>query len=241
MSTVENIPLEQRFLLHGVSWRIYQDLRDAPENEHVRMTYQGGDLEMMAPSKSHEQYASLIDRLLHVWTLERGIDIQSCRTMTCKREDLRRGFEPDNCYYVANEALVRNHPELDLTVDPPPDLAVEVDLSGKGRDKLAVYAAFGVPEVWWFDGRRLQVSFSNTKPRPSTAPRKNNTRSGNPVSVFPACRFQKLNEFWQYWARTARPSWSGRSAIGCGHIYKSTLLIASPPRRLRFPCRRRSV
>lgn len=157
MSTVEYIPVEQRFLLHGVSWRTYQDLRDAPENEHVRMTYQGGDLEMMAPSKSHEQYASIIDRLLHVWTLERGIDIQSCRTMTCKREDLKHGFEPDNCYYVANEPLVRSHPELDLTIDPPPDLAVEVDLSGKGRNKLAVYAAFGVPEVWWFDGRRLQV------------------------------------------------------------------------------------
>ena len=112
---------------------------------------------MMSPSKTHEQYASLTDRLLQVWTLEHDIDIQSCRTVTFKREDLQHGLEPDNCYYVANESFVRNHPELDLTADPPPDLAVEIDLGGGGRNKLAMYAAFRVPEVWWFDGRRLQV------------------------------------------------------------------------------------
>ena len=95
----------------------------------------------------------LIGLLLHAWTLERDIDIQSCRTVTFKREDLQRGLEPDNCYYVANEARVRSKTELDLTLDPPPDLAIEIDLGGGRMRKLAIYAAFGVPEVWWFDGR----------------------------------------------------------------------------------------
>jgi Uma2 family endonuclease len=149
--------VEQRVVLHGISWQTYQELREVPESEHVRMTYQEGELELMSPSRTHEQFASLIDRLLQTWTLERGIDIQSCRTMTCKLKDLERGFEPDNCYYVAHEALVRNHRELDLTVDPPPDLAVEIDLGGRGRRKLGIYAAFRVPEVWWFDGQTLQV------------------------------------------------------------------------------------
>jgi len=121
------------------------------------MTYDQGELEMMSPSKTHEQYASLIDRLLQVWTLEWNIDIQSCRTVTFKREDLRRGLEPDNCYYVANEAIVRSKTELDLTVDPPPDLAIEIDLFGGAMNKLAIYAAFGVPEVWRFDGRILRL------------------------------------------------------------------------------------
>ena len=85
------------------------------------------------------------------------IDIQSCRTMTCKREDLQRGFEPDNCYYVRHEAVMRSKTELDLSVDPPPDLAIEIDLGGRSTSKLAIYAAFGVPEVWWFDGRTLCV------------------------------------------------------------------------------------
>jgi Uma2 family endonuclease len=157
MSTVERSHAEQRFLLRGISWQTYQELRDVGENEHVRMTYRGGELEMMSPSKTHEQYASLIDLVIHAWAWDRGIDIQSCRTVTFSREDLQRGLEPDNCYYVANEPLVRNHPELDLTNDPPPDLAVEIDLGGSNRDKLSLYAAFGVPEVWWFDGRVLQV------------------------------------------------------------------------------------
>ena len=157
MSTVEHSQAEQRFLLRGISWQTYQELRDVRENEHVHMTYRGGELEMMSPSKTHEQYASLIDLLIHAWAWDRAIDIQSCRTVTFSREDLQRGLEPDNCYYVANEPLVRNHSELDLTNDPPPDLAVEIDLSGSKRDKLALYAAFGVPEVWWFDGHSLQV------------------------------------------------------------------------------------
>ena len=157
MATVENVQAEQRFLLHGVSWQTYVGLRDSPENEHVRMTYDRGEMEIMSPSKTHEQYASLIGLLLHTWTLEQDIDIQSCRTVTFKREDLQRGLEPDNCYYVANEARVRSKTELDLTLDPPPDLAIEIDLGGGRMRKLAMYAAFGVPEVWWFDGRNLRV------------------------------------------------------------------------------------
>jgi Uma2 family endonuclease len=157
MATIECVGAEQRLQLRGISWQTYLELRDSPENEHIDMTYNQGELEMMSPSKTHEQYASLIDRLLHAWTLEWNIDIQSCRTMTCKREDLQRGFEPDNCYYVRNEAVVRSKTKLDFSVDPPPDLAVEIDLGDSGTAKLTIYAAFGVPEVWWFDGRALRV------------------------------------------------------------------------------------
>ncbi len=157
MATVEQFQPEERFLLHGIPWETYLELRELPENEHIHMTYQGGMLEMMAPSRSHAQYASLISRLIDAWTEEMGIDIQSCRDMTCRREDLQHGFEPDNCYYVANENAMRQKKELDFTIDPPPDLAVEIDLGGGGLKKLAVYAAFRVPEVWWFDGHTLLV------------------------------------------------------------------------------------
>ena len=157
MSTVERVPAEQRFVLHGISWQTYLNLRELPENEHVHMTYDQGELEMMSPSRTHEQYASLIALLIHAWAEERNLDIQNCRTMTFKREDLQHGLEPDNCYYVANELVVRSKPEVDLTIDPPPDLAIEIDLYSGKFDKLALYAAFGVPEVWRFDGRALHV------------------------------------------------------------------------------------
>jgi len=157
MATAEHICLERRFLLHGVPWQAYVTLRDLPENEHVRMTYDRGVLEMMSPSKFHEQMACLISRLIDAWTEECEVDIQSCGAVTFQREDLEQGLEPDKCYYVAHEPLVRNKRELDLAIDPPPDLAVEVDLGTGAIDKLVMYAGFRVPEVWRYDGQTLQV------------------------------------------------------------------------------------
>ena len=154
---IDSVLADGRLTLYGVPWKTYLELRELPENEHLHMTYSEGTLEMMSPSRTHERYASLIDRLLQAWTEERGIDIQSCRTMTCKREDLQRGFEPDNCYYIANELLVRQKKDLDFAVDPPPDLAIEIDPGPSGRQKLQIYAKFRVPEVWWFDGHALQI------------------------------------------------------------------------------------
>ncbi len=157
MATVERSYEESRVLLQGVAWETYRVLRESPANYCVRMTYDRGEMEIMSPSKSHERYAYLIGRLIDVWTEELSIDIQSCRTMTCRREDLDRGLEPDNCYYVRHERRMRRKTELDLSIDPPPDLAVEVEVSRPAIDKLPIYAAFGVPELWRFEGRSILV------------------------------------------------------------------------------------
>jgi len=157
MAIVGHPPAAPRFLLRGVSWPTYLALRDAPENYHVRMTYDQGTLQMMSPSKRHEKLAVLIDRMIQVWTEESDIDIESCRTMTCRREDLESGFESDNCYYVQHAAAMRAKEELDFSVDPPPELAVEIDLARSALEKLDLYAALGVPEVWRYDGRELHV------------------------------------------------------------------------------------
>jgi Uma2 family endonuclease len=157
MATAEKVPAEQRFVLYGVPWQTYLALREVPESYHVRMTYDRGRLEMMSPSKLHEQFGHLLGRLIDAWSEESGVDIQGCGTMTCSREDLEKGFEPDKCYYVANEALMRDKAELDLAVDPPPDLAVEIEVTRKSIAKMPLLAAFGVPEVWRYDGRSLQV------------------------------------------------------------------------------------
>jgi Uma2 family endonuclease len=95
--------------------------------------------------------------LIHVWTEEFGIEIESCGSMTMQREDLQRGFEADNCYYLLHLSLVRGKEELDFLVDPPPDLAIEIEVSRKAINKMAIYATFGVPEVWRYDGQTLQV------------------------------------------------------------------------------------
>ncbi len=157
MTTVNSPHAPERFLLHGVSWQTYMALRDAPENYHVHMTYDRGELKMMLPSMRHHQFAGLLDWLIHAWTEERDVDIASCGTMTCRREDLERGFEPDNCYYVEHEAQMRAKEELDLSTDPPPDLAIEVEVRRSGRGKLKLYEAFGVPEAWRYNGKAILV------------------------------------------------------------------------------------
>jgi Uma2 family endonuclease len=112
------------------------------------MTYLDGVLELMSPSKLHERIARLLNRLIAAWTEERGIAIQSCGSMTFQRGDLKRGLEPDECYYIRHEAEVRGREELDLSLDPPPDLVVEVDVSSPSRNRLPLYDVLNVPEVW---------------------------------------------------------------------------------------------
>ncbi len=157
MATAEQTQNAQRLVLHGVPWATYVALRDVPESRNVRMTYERGELEMRSPSKRHEICAHLLGRLIEAWSEELDIDIQSCRAVTCRREDLKRGFEPDNSYYVKHEPQVWQKMELDLSVDPPPDLSVEIDLSGEAIKKMPLCAALGVPEAWRYDGRTLEV------------------------------------------------------------------------------------
>jgi Uma2 family endonuclease len=118
------------------------------------MTFFDGVLELMSPSKLHERIARLLNRFIAAWTEERGVAIQSCGSMTFQRDDLNRGMEPDECYYIRHEAEVRRREDLDLSFDPPPDLVVEVDVSSPSRNRLPLYAALNVPEVWlWRDDK----------------------------------------------------------------------------------------
>ena len=126
--------------------------------------------------------------------------------MTCQREDVQCGFEPDNCYYVAHEAVVRQKKELDFAVDPPPDLAVEIDLGRGGRRKLAIYAEFRVPEVWWFDGHALQIFVFGSDGRYEQC---------LTSAAFPGSRPGKWSVCLGRWERRARRRWSAPSAIGC--------------------------
>lgn len=149
---------EGHLVLSGISWQTYLALlKDLEPFPGVRVAYDQGVLEIVSPSKLHEVFKSLIGRMLETMTLELDIECQSAGSTTWRREDLEKGIEPDECYYLANEPRVRGKDHADLTVDPPPDLAIEVDLGKSGIDKLAIHAALGVPEVWKFDGQRMRA------------------------------------------------------------------------------------
>src|SRR5262249_8000629 len=89
---------------------------------------------------------------------EMEIDIYSSGSMTCRREELARGLEPDECYWIEHEPLVRGRDDIDLGTDPPPDLALEIEISRSALDRMSIYAALRVPEVWRWDGEKLTVN-----------------------------------------------------------------------------------
>jgi Uma2 family endonuclease len=149
-------PGEARVVLHNLSWQTYEALLRDRGNDGPRMAYDRGELEIMSPSSRHERLKSVIARLVEAYSEELAIDIGATGSTTFKLQLKERGLEPDESYYVQNEARVRGR-DIDLAIDPPPDLAIEIDLRRSHLDKLGIYAALGIPEVWSHDGKRVVV------------------------------------------------------------------------------------
>lgn len=150
MATIEEIALmgEDRIVLSGISWEMYERLRDNEENWHVHMAYDDGVLELMSPSPDHEAISILIGRMIEVCLEELSIPFRSLRCTTWRRPELAKGLEADECYYILNHHRVNKRRAVDLSIDPPPDLVVETEVSRSAVQKLRIYAALGVPEIW---------------------------------------------------------------------------------------------
>lgn len=150
-------PAEQRVILDNISWSTYLAILQDADRCRGRITYDRGVLEIMSPSKLHENIKRLIGRMIEVFTEALNIDIESANSTTFKREDLERGFEADECYYIQHAAEIRTKDDIDMTVDPPPDLIIEVDISRSSLNKFGIYRALAVPEVWRYDGESLRL------------------------------------------------------------------------------------
>jgi Uma2 family endonuclease len=148
---------ESRVLLRGIRWETYERMLEDLESGAIRLTYDRGELEIMTLSHRHERWKRLVGRMLEAMTEELGIPIKSGGSTTLRRRDLQRGLEPDECYWVQNEAAVRAKDELDLRIDPAPDLVLEAEASRSVLDRLDILASLGVGEVWRFDGERLTI------------------------------------------------------------------------------------
>jgi Uma2 family endonuclease len=144
-------------LLHGVRWSTYVALLEDMGNRHIRLTYDNGSLEIMTLSGRHERSKTLIGRMIEAMTEELNIPLRSGGSTTFKNELLQKGLEPDECYWVANEPAVHGRLDLDVELDPPPDIAVEVEISTSVLDRLGIYAALGVSEIWRSDGHGILV------------------------------------------------------------------------------------
>ncbi len=150
-------PGEKRIALRGLDWIAYQQMKALlNERTRARLTYDRGTLEITMPSEPHEFYARLIELFIRILVVELGLQIKTLGSTTLDREDLERGAEPDSGYYIQNQPQVAGR-TIDLAVDPPPDLIVEVDISHTDIDKNALYAAMGVRELWRFNGKVWRI------------------------------------------------------------------------------------
>ena len=148
---------EQRTVLRNISWQTFEALlKETGEDRGSRFAYDCGTLEIMTPLYEHENPKIQFDRLIFALVEELEIEIKSAGSTTLKRKLTNRGIEPDNCYYIQNELAVRGRQELDLETDPPPDLAIEIDITSSSVNKFGIYSALGLPELWRYNGRVLK-------------------------------------------------------------------------------------
>ncbi len=142
--------------LSGISWQTYEKLLQELSDRHLRLTYNRGNLEIMAPPPEHELSKEVLGRFVETLSEELEVKIYPLGSTTFKRQELS-GAEPDKCFHIYNINAVRGKKRLDLTTDPAPDLVIEVDITSSSQNRLQVYADFGVAEVWIYNGDSLVI------------------------------------------------------------------------------------
>lgn len=179
----QTAPVEQRFRLSCVSWPEYLAISDGLGERPIRCTYDRGELEIMTVSFKHENRKSRLNLFVHVIVEELEIEILSAGNMTCRNESMERALEPEECYWIAHADQLAGRDEIDLDIDPPPDLALEIEISRSALDRIGIYAALKVPEVWRWDGAALSVQHLTARGA---------YRDGKKSKVFP---FLLMDEF----------------------------------------------
>jgi Uma2 family endonuclease len=172
-----SVPLGERVILQDVTWQEFEAiLEELGEHRSSRLAYDRGTLEIMVPLPEHEANKEIIGDLVKALLEELDIEFCSLGSTTFKNQQMDQGIEPDQCFYIRNEAVVRGKNRIDLTVDPPPDLGLEIDVTS--RTHPSIYEILGVPELWRFEKSKLQI---------------NVLRSGNYVEVIESPNFPGLS------------------------------------------------
>lgn len=148
----------QHIVLDGMSWAFYEHLLREISDRAVRVTYDEGSIEIMSPLPKHERWGGRIARLIEMMGYVRGIDIEPLGSATFRKPQRRKGLEPDECFFIHNAAAARGiDGEFDAAVHPPPDLALEIDITRRSIPREPIYAALGVRELWRFEKEQITV------------------------------------------------------------------------------------
>lgn len=158
MTTTALTPSDQTVVLRGIRWETYERLlADQQESNATRLNFDCGTLEIMSPSSEHESTKETISLLFQLLASELEIDVFAVGSTTFRRRDLLKGFEPDASFYTQNAQAVRSRKRIDLRRDPPPDVVIEIKITNPVIDKLSIFAAAGVPEVWVYRDDQIEI------------------------------------------------------------------------------------
>jgi Uma2 family endonuclease len=150
--------LSDRLLLSPIEWQTFRALmQDVGDDRSWRVTYAEGVLEVRMPLQQHEQPKVMLANFVEAIADELEIEILELGSLLLERGDLSRAVEPDTCFYITNESVVRGK-IINLQIDPPPDLAIESDYTSSSLNKYSIYASLGVPELWRYSNGQLEVS-----------------------------------------------------------------------------------
>ena len=156
LDIIERLPAGALLRLPNVAWDEYEHLLTQMESFHPghRLSYDRGRLDIMSPKRGHEIFKAFIGRMVDALAVELNLDVEDTGATTLRSKRLGKGVEPDESYYIQNAAHAAGRPTFDSDVDPPPDVAIGIDMSNDSLDKLHIYAALGVPEIWRYNGQR---------------------------------------------------------------------------------------
>lgn len=150
------VPPGQRLLIHDLDWSEFEAILDElGEKRASRIAYSDGILEIRMPLPKHERQKSILGDIVKILLDELELDCECFGSTTFKRQEMNYGIEPDECFYIQNHAIMIGKDRLDLSVDPPPDLALEVDVTSKTQ--IEAYTRLGVPELWVYEGTELKI------------------------------------------------------------------------------------
>ena len=149
--------INQKLILQGVSWDFYERiLKEFADSNALHFAYDDGFLEVEVPLFEHESANRILQNLVTTICVEKEIEVINAGSTTFRKRAKAKGVEPDTCFYIQNEAKIRGKLDIDLAHDPPPDLVIEVDVTSPSLNKMPIYAALGVGEVWLYKGEKVE-------------------------------------------------------------------------------------
>jgi Uma2 family endonuclease len=157
LKEVAMMQVNQRLILQGISWDFYEQLLDEFKSSNaLHFAYDNGTLEVEVPLGKHEIPIRLLADLVSNLCVEKDIEVRNVGSTTFRKRAKAKGIEPDTAFYIQNAARVSGLLDLDLIKDPPPDLAIEVDITSPSLNKMPIYAGLKISEIWLYKGKKVE-------------------------------------------------------------------------------------